>query len=55
MAVIWLPEYDSENFTKEMVIQNMIATGAYDEFYLWYLLFFGTNIASPGIVPLNFT
>ncbi len=55
MAAIWLPEYASDNFTKDMVIQNMTARGVYDDFQLWYLIFFGTNIASPGIVPLNYT
>lgn len=33
----------------------MTARGLYNDFQLWYLVFFGTSNSTPGLVPLNFT
>ena len=55
MTSLWIPEYDHDNLTKEMIIENMTARGLYKDFQLWYLIFFGTSTSTPGLVPLNFT
>lgn len=55
MTELWIPEYDQDNFTKEMIVENMTARGLYKDFQLWYLVFFGTSNSTPGLVPLNFT
>ena len=45
---LWLSEYDSDNFTKEMVVANLTARGIYAAFENWYETYFGSN----GIVVL---
>ena len=45
----WLPIYDGEDWTKEMVVVNLTERGIYPDFELWYMTFFGNN----GIVVMD--
>jgi hypothetical protein len=42
-AIYWLPEYNDDNYTQEMVVLNLTERGIYPDFVLWYSTFFGTN------------
>ena len=43
VLTFWLPEYDNDNMTKEMIIADMAARGVYGDFLLWYDKYYGTN------------
>jgi len=45
----WLPEYNNDTWTKDMVVLNLTERGIYLDFELWYNYFFGTN----GVVVQN--
>jgi hypothetical protein len=41
--VFWLPEYNDDSYTYEMVVMNLTERGIYPDFELWYNTFFGIN------------